>query len=127
MPQSVRHALASLLIALHAVIAVGGAGLHAGPVLGHAGAARHESSGDPAQLAANPADHCPICDHCVQGQLPLEPVILALSPGDAPLELVAGRVQAPRPPPSCSRSRAPPSAIGSIEPTSLEAYSGPSC
>ena len=114
MPQVARQALATLLIALHAVIAICGPGLHAGLGSGHVGSSHcagpAKGSPEATQLAASPADHCPICDHFAQGQLPGSSGILSLARFDAPFEPAGHRVEAPRPPPLSARSRAPPRA-----------------
>jgi hypothetical protein len=112
MPRTARQALASLLIALHAAIALCGPGLHAAPGLGHFGPAgtvrKPDAQPEFIKVAATASEHCPICDYFAQGQLPLPPTIpisfrlvLAVEPTHPP-------ILAPRAPRSSSQSRAPP-------------------
>lgn len=114
MSHPVRNLLATLLIALHAAIAIGGPGLHAGPGLSHAGrpASADQSGGSedlaPVQVTASPVEHCPLCDYFAQGQLPFPLHAPALALVATPFEPTRTRVEAPHPPVIATRSRAPP-------------------
>lgn len=114
MPYPARHILATLMIALHAAIAVCGPGLHAGPGLSHAGqaagASRAEHGQDQLGVAASPTEHCPLCDYFAQGQLPFPPAVPRLVLTASPFEPTPPRVEAPPSPPISTRSRAPPQA-----------------
>ncbi len=73
MNRSVRHALVACLIALHATLSVGGAGLHALPGFGHNSGlhalAKNDHSHGPGKSSHEAAHECAICQFLAQGQL----------------------------------------------------------
>ena len=78
MPRTARQALITLIVALHTVVATCGPGLHSVPGLGHVGRLAGDARGDDRAavvgVAASSGEHCPLCDHFAQGQVPTPPV-----------------------------------------------------
>jgi hypothetical protein len=76
MNRIVRRLLVSLLIALHAAITLGGAGLHALPGFGHSSGlrpfAKSDHSHGPGKNAKAESDDCAVCQFLAQGQLSTE-------------------------------------------------------
>jgi hypothetical protein len=112
MPKTARKALAALLISLHAMISLCGAGLHAAPGLGHPGPTGTSRKLDGhlewRSLAATTSEHCPICDYVSQGQLPLPRAFSVSSRLVLPFTPAAVPILAPSPSLLSCRSRAPP-------------------
>ena len=116
MPNFPRHVLATLLIALHASLAICGPGLHAGLGSEHARPAHSPDRPDHRQelagLTISAAEHCPICDYFAQGQLSVTTAIPRLVQLVTPLAPIVHAVDSLRPILLSTRSRAPPSLVG---------------
>jgi hypothetical protein len=120
MPRSFRVSFTTLLIVLHAAIALGGPCLHGLPVWGHraASASRTAHDGprrDPGHAPHAPNNDCPVCHFFCQGQVPLERVrVMVCMRADALIvperpttrPHSCSRISSPRAPPATSASAA---------------------
>lgn len=113
MSRSIRHALIATLVALHAAVTLGGAGLHALPGLGHDSGlrpfAKNDHSHGPGRSSHEAADDCSVCQFLAQGQDSPDRVnclVSWVSVGLAVFNTPAADTVTPRGP---SSPRAPPS------------------
>ena len=114
-PNPVRHALTTLLLTLHAGLALCGPGHHA---VGVPGLARQEGARRPDVVvlvaASDPDAHCPVCDYLATPALLPPPPPHWLCHAIARAEALPELASPPGPPLRLARPRAPPEVVVSL-------------
>lgn len=112
MPRTARRLLAAALVALNAVVTLGGAGLHALPGWGHDSGlkplARTDHSHGPGKSSHEAREECPVCQFLAQGQLTPDRAAGAASWVAQPADPVAPEVSPASPSLLAAAPRAPP-------------------
>ena len=112
MTRAFRNTLVATLVALHAAVAVGGAGLHALPGWGHGSELKRLATDDhshgPGKSSHEAAEDCQVCHFLTLGQIATGPATAA--PVWLSVQVERPRAETPWPAPARSQSapRAPP-------------------